>query len=143
MYANVTQSWHSGAIDMVAVSNRSVYAYFRRSGAYGYIKPLWSDNSCDTPWNPSHQKLRFEVRTDGAQSYVGVAEAHHIYDISVSANNLYLCPRYICAQGIGTVYVSETCFTGPHTHYWANGTQYGTPSGTVNLDSPVFWTWNV
>ena len=143
MHASVTTSWHGGAIDMVGISSQSVYAYFRRNGAYGYIEPLYSDDSCDTPWNPQHQLLRFYCRTDGGQAYVGTAEAMHIYDISVSAGNLYSCPRYICAQGPGTVFVSRACFTGSHVHYWANGTQYGTPSGTVNFDSPVFWTWDV
>ena len=143
----ITTSWHSGAIDVdadgVVGAPGSVYAYFRRSGAYGYIEPVWSDDSCDTPWNPSHQKLRFYCRTDGGQSYVGTAEAHHIYDISVSAGNLYACPRYICAQGPENNYVSDTCFTGTHVHYWANGAQYGTPSGTVVPDGTVFWTWYV
>lgn len=103
MYGQITQQWHlSGALDVQSLGSSSVYAFFRRSGAYGYIEPVWSDDSCDTPVNPSHQKLQFYCRTDGGQAYVGTAEAHHIYDISVSAGNLYACPRYICAQGPGT-----------------------------------------
>ncbi|GMV84130.1 MAG: hypothetical protein AMXMBFR7_53140 [Planctomycetota bacterium] len=146
MAGTVTRGWHSNAIDIVKSGAGSVYAYFRRgSAAYGYIEPVYSDDSCETPYsgNEDNQLLFFYLRTDGLQSYVGSAIAQHIYDISVSAGNLYSCPRYICAQGPGDTYVSDTCFTGSHVHYWANGSAYGNPSGTVYGDSPIFWTWNV
>lgn len=150
MYAKIGQSWHSNALDMTGQAGSvSVYAYFRRgSQAYGYIEPTQILTSCETSLNPTHRILDFNLRTDGAQSYVGAARAQHVESIGVATDGtLYRCPQWLAAQGSGTTEVSG-CYEGSppnHLHYWANGQQAGTFAyGTsVYLDSPVMWTWQV
>lgn len=124
-----------------------MWAYFRQaSNYYGTIEPTSIQNSCDTPWNPTHRKLNFNLRTEWpTEAYVGSANAQHIEDIGVSVGSVYECPVWLAAQGSGNTYVSSTCFTGSHTHYYADGSQVGSHpySELTYLDSPIMWQWTV
>lgn len=146
IYGKITTGWHSGALDIQGRDGSvSVYAYFRRgSAAYGYIEVTDIRDSCESPSFPTHKIVDFYLRTDGGQSYVGSALAQHVESVGVQKGYLYQCPVWIAAQASGSFY-SYACYTGPHVHYWANGSQVGNPqvNDLTYLDSPVFWTWNV
>lgn len=146
MYASITDGWHNNALDMAARSGSvSVYAYFRRSGAYGYVEIVDIRDSCETPNNPTHRLIDFYVRTDGAQSYVGSARAQHVQSVGVIKGSLYACPVWLAEQGAGGVGSGIYCYTGLHVHYWANGAQVGTYAygDLTYLDTPVMWKWIV
>lgn len=146
IYGQITTGWHSGALDIAGrAGSTSVYAYFRRgTAAYGYIEVTNIRDSCEAPSFPTHKIVDFYLRTDGLQSYVGSALAQHVESVGVAKGSLYQCPVWIAAQATGSFY-SYSCYTGPHVHYWANGTQVGNPqvNDLTYLDSPIFWKWNV
>jgi hypothetical protein len=146
MYGRITGGWHSNALDIQEVGGSpSVYAYFRRSGAYGYIQPTNIANSCETPNNPTHRILDFYCRTDGAQAYVGSGRAQHVESIGVSVGSIYASPTWLAGQGSGGFPSGVNCYTGLHVHYWANGTPVGSYSylDPVYLDTPIMWQWSV